>query len=80
MPSAILDLLADTVAGVGGEIQLTDALDGLLIKAQLSAVLTDASIFDCGNKEGFLGANVAFGMRDAKTKRYLTKLIIENGW
>jgi UTP--glucose-1-phosphate uridylyltransferase len=52
----------------------------LLIKAQLSAVLTDASIFDCGNKEGFLGANVALGMRDAKTKRYLTKLIIKNGW
>lgn len=80
LPSAILDLLADTVAGVGGEIQLTDALDELLIKAQLSAVLTDASIFDCGNKEGFLGANVALGMRDAKTKRYLTKLIIKNGW
>ena len=80
LPSAILDLLTATVAGVGGEIQLTDALDGLLIKAQLSAVLTDASIFDCGNKEGFLGANIALGMRDAKTKHYLTKLIIKNGW
>jgi UTP--glucose-1-phosphate uridylyltransferase len=30
LPSAVLGLLGTTVAGVGGEIQLTDALDELL--------------------------------------------------
>ncbi|MFT4634817.1 MAG: UTP--glucose-1-phosphate uridylyltransferase [Chitinophagales bacterium] len=74
-----MDILDDTIAGVGGEIQLTDALDRLFLQDQLSAFLTDASKFDCGNKEGFMGANITVGMRDENTKRYIDKLMVKNG-
>ena len=75
LPSKVLDLLETTVAGVGGEIQLTDALDELLKRDGLNAFETDAGIFDCGNKQGFLGANVAVGMQDPKVRAYLKALI-----
>ena len=80
LPSKVLELLEDTVAGVGGEIQLTDALDTLLVTAGLNAFETDAEIHDCGNKLGFLSANVAVGMRDAKTKLAIKKLFKSNAW
>ena len=80
LPSSILNLLENTGIGVGGEIQLTDALDELLNKEGLNAFETDSATFDCGNKEGFLGANLALGMRDEKTKQYLVDLINKNGW
>ena len=75
LPFKIFDLLGNTEAGIGGEIQLTDALDELLKLDGLNAFETDAAIFDCGNKQGFLGANVAVGMQDPKIKEYLKTLI-----
>jgi len=80
LPPAVLGLLESTKVGVGGEIQLTDALDALLEIDNLNAFLTDASTFDCGNKQGFLGANLALGMRDEQTKKYLMELIDKNDW
>jgi len=80
LPSTVLDLLESTQVGVGGEIQLTDALDALLEIDNLNALLTDALVFDCGNKQGFLGANLALGMRDEQTKKYLMELSQKNGW
>ena len=75
LPNSVLDLLENTGVGVGGEIQLTDALDELLKSEGLNAFETDAVTFDCGNKQGFLGANVAVGMQDPKIKAYLKALI-----
>tara|TARA_Y100000992_G_scaffold278319_1_gene223770 strand:- start:68 stop:640 length:573 start_codon:yes stop_codon:yes gene_type:complete len=80
LPSKVLDLLETTVAGVGGEIQLTDALDELLKLDGLNAFETDADIFDCGNKQGFLSANLAVGMRDAETRSHVLKLIKSSDW
>jgi UTP--glucose-1-phosphate uridylyltransferase len=71
LPSKVLDLLETTVAGVGGEIQLTDALDELLKLDGLNAFETDAGVFDSGNKRGLLSANLAVGMRDPFTKKHL---------
>ena len=76
----MLDLLETTIAGVGGEIQLTDALDELLKLDGLNSFETDAGIFDCGNKQGFLSANIAVGMRDAETRTHLIKLLKNSGW
>ena len=75
LPFKVLDLLGNTCVGVGGEIQLTDALDELIKLEGLNAFETDAAIFDCGNKQGFLGANVAVGIQDLKIKKYLKELI-----
>jgi len=80
LPSKVLDLLETTVAGVGGEIQLTDALDELLKRDGLNAFETDAEIFDCGNKQGFLSANLAVGMRDPDTKQVIKALIEKSDW
>jgi UTP--glucose-1-phosphate uridylyltransferase len=80
LPSKVLELLEDTAAGVGGEIQLTDALDSLLDTDGLNAFETDAEIHDCGNKQGFLSANLAVGMRDTETKTVIKKLFKSNGW
>jgi UTP--glucose-1-phosphate uridylyltransferase len=80
LPSKVLDLLETTVAGVGGEIQLTDALDELLKRDGLNAFETDAGIFDCGNKQGFLSANLAVGMRDSDTRQAIKALIQKNDW
>ena len=80
LPSKVLDLLENTQPGVGGEIQLTDALDELLRLDGLNAVETDAGIHDCGNKQGFLSANLAVGMRDAETRAEISALFKKNGW
>ena len=80
LPSKVLNLLETTVASVGGEIQLTDALDELLKLDGLNALETDADIFDCGNKQGFLSANLAVGMLDSDTKEYMKAFIEKSGW
>ena len=80
LPPKVLELLENTTTGVGGEIQLTDALDELLKLEGLNALETDAEIHDCGNKQGFLGANLAVGMRDTDTKLAIKKLFESNGW
>ena len=80
LPNSILDLLENTGVGIGGEIQLTDALDQLLKSEGLNAFETDAGIFDCGNKQGFLSANLAVGMLDPYTKQVIKALIEKSGW
>ena len=80
LPSGVLGLLETTVAGVGDEIQLTDALDEVLKIDVLNAFETDAGVFDCGNKRGFLSANLAVGMRDPQTRSSIKALIEKSGW
>ncbi len=77
LPHRVIDLLEDTQAGIGGEIQLTDALVSLLRVNGLNAMETDADIQDCGNKRGFLIANLAVGMRDPQIRGDLIR-IFEN--
>ena len=79
LPSRVLDLLENTKPGVGGEIQLTDALDELLKTDGLNSFETDAGIHDCGNKQGFLSANLAVGMRDPETREEIKKLFKKSG-
>ena len=80
LPFKVLELLRNTEVGIGGEIQLTDALDELLKRDGLNAFETDAGIFDCGNKQGFLTANLAVGMRDPDTRQSVKALIKKSGW
>ena len=61
---AIFDLLARQERGAGGEIQLTDAMIKLAATPgeTFHAVRFDGQIYDCGNKLGFLMANVAYAL------------------
>ncbi|MBN8530679.1 MAG: UTP--glucose-1-phosphate uridylyltransferase GalU [Alphaproteobacteria bacterium] len=57
--------------GTGGEIQLTDAMQHLLAQGRdFYGVRFEGKRFDCGSKEGYIEANIAFAlerddMRDA---------------
>lgn len=49
--------------GAGGEIQLTDSMARLIGRMPFHAVRTGCERFDCGDKVGFLHANIAVGLR-----------------
>ncbi|MBQ0756262.1 MAG: UTP--glucose-1-phosphate uridylyltransferase GalU [Amphritea sp.] len=67
LPARIMELLADTKPGAGGEIQLTDALEELLKEQKVEAYRMTGKTYDCGNKLGFLKANVAYGQQHPET-------------
>ncbi|MBN1007667.1 UTP--glucose-1-phosphate uridylyltransferase GalU [Amphritea pacifica] len=67
LPARVMELLADTKPGAGGEIQLTDALDELLKEQTVEAYRMTGKTYDCGNKLGFLQANVAYGLQHPET-------------
>lgn len=58
----IFDILANQEAGAGGEIQLTDAMLQMLKNDDFFALAYEGQSFDCGNKVGFLTANIAFAL------------------
>jgi len=64
--------------GVGGEIQLTDGIAGLLRHEKVFAYRYDGRRYDCGSKEGFLHANVELALTDrelgADFRSYLRSL------
>lgn len=59
----IFDELQRTERGSGGEIQLTDAIARRAALGDVLAHRFTGTRYDCGNKEGFLEANIAFGRR-----------------
>jgi UTP--glucose-1-phosphate uridylyltransferase len=54
--------IASQKRGVGGEIQLTDGIAGLLRREKVFAYRYDGRRYDCGSKEGFLQANVELAL------------------
>ena len=63
MPARIFDALERTAPGSGGEIQLTDAISGLLARETIEAFPFDGTRYDCGSAEGFLAANIGLAIR-----------------
>jgi UTP--glucose-1-phosphate uridylyltransferase len=51
--------------GAGGEIQITDAMIRLMGRQPFFGVQYRGTTYDCGDKVGFLAANVAFGLERA---------------
>jgi len=58
----LFDKLAETGSGVGGEIQLTDAMAALAKEEPVYGVLIEGERFDAGNPLGFLLANTRLGL------------------
>lgn len=58
----VFDLLGTQERGAGNEIQLTDAMKRLAENQPFHAHPFDGRMFDCGSKEGFIQANVAFAL------------------
>ncbi|MEQ8348267.1 MAG: UTP--glucose-1-phosphate uridylyltransferase GalU [Sneathiellaceae bacterium] len=61
----IFQRLSETQAGAGGEIQLTDAMAAMIGTVPFHALAFEGERFDCGDKAGFLCANLAFGLARA---------------
>ncbi|MDR3687186.1 MAG: UTP--glucose-1-phosphate uridylyltransferase GalU [Coriobacteriia bacterium] len=60
---AVMEILAETPPGKGGEIQLTDALVALLEREEIYAVIVDpAEGYDTGNVLAWLEANIKLGL------------------
>ena len=64
--------------GVGGEIQLTDGIVGLMSEQAVYAFQYEGKRYDCGSKEGFLEATVELALQHpevgAHFKDYLANL------
>src|ERR1700742_4595414 len=59
----IFSILDKQERGAGNEIQLTDAMAQLIGKTPFHAVKTTSARYDCGDKVGFLHANIAVGLQ-----------------
>ena len=61
----VIDLLKTQAAGAGGEIQLTDAMARLIGTQPFHAQTFDGTRHDCGDKAGFIQANIALALERA---------------
>mgnify|MGYP001046105365 CR=1 FL=1 len=52
----IFDHLRHQAPGIGGEIQLTDAINAMSVLGPVDAVLYAGKLYDCGSKMGYLEA------------------------
>ena len=61
----VFDQIRAQPRGVGGEIQLTDGIAGLMASQKVYAFRYAGKRYDCGSKEGFLEATVDLAMARA---------------
>lgn len=73
----VFDHLSEKQAGAGGEVQLTDALAKMVGKAPFSGLRFAGKRFDCGDKLGFLEANLAFAIEREDMGEAVKQLIAE---
>lgn len=62
LPPQIFAQLETTGRGAGGEIQLTDAIAGLLGKTRIDAYRFQGTRFDCGTHLGLIEATIRFAL------------------
>jgi len=60
---AVFECLAHTTKGLGGEVQLTDGLRGLIKQEKLYGYVFEGKRHDAGDKLGFLQATVEFALQ-----------------
>lgn len=59
----IFEALSARERGAGGEIQLTDAMARLMLTQDFHALEYEGTTYDCGDKIGWLRANVALALK-----------------
>jgi UTP--glucose-1-phosphate uridylyltransferase len=62
LPALTMSLLKEIQPGAGGEIQLTDAINALIAEMPVQANSMQGRTYDCGNKLGYLEANIQYGL------------------
>ena len=77
LSSKIFSMLDKVSAGVGNEIQLTDAIKLLLKTNPIYSYKFNGTRYDCGTKIGFIKANIAFALNNPNYSDEL-KIYIKN--
>ena len=75
----IFDVLENQKPGLGGEIQLTDAIDELNKTQRVFAHEFKGRRYDVGNKFGYLETSIESGLKHPEVKDDLKKYIIKLG-
>jgi UTP--glucose-1-phosphate uridylyltransferase len=74
----VFEQIRQQAGGVGGEIQLTDGIAGLMKHESVYAFQYQGKRYDCGSKEGFLEATVELALQHpevgAHFRAYLSQL------
>ena len=65
----VIDHLARMERGAGNEVQLTDGMARLIGKQPFHGLRYEGRRFDCGDKVGFLEAQIAFALKRADMAR-----------
>lgn len=73
----IFELLEDQEEGVGGEIQLTDAIKRLIEFEKVYAYEFEGKRYDVGTKKGFIEATIDFALMREDLKEDVKDLIIK---
>ena len=75
---AVFEQIRQQAGGVGGEIQLTDGIAGLMKTESVYAFKYSGKRYDCGSKEGFLEATVELALEHPQVgesfRKYLKTL------
>lgn len=75
LPAEIFPLLESVRAGVGGEIQLTDAIAILLENRPLLAHAFEGVRYDCGSRQGFIRATVDYALENVDLRDDLLRYL-----
>ena len=75
IPADVFQELSAFEKGAGGEIQLTDALAKLMDRHGFHGYRYEGERFDCGSREGWLAANIAYAMNRHDLKDFTQELI-----
>lgn len=75
LPPEIFEILERTKPGIGGEIQLTDAMREIAVTKGMTAVEFEGTRYDMGNKFGILQAQIEVGLEHPETKDQLKQYI-----
>jgi len=77
--SKVFDYLDTQEPGAGGEIQLTDSMAKLIGEQPFHALKYNGKVHDCGDKVGFLKANIAFALKRDDMAGRVREALVELG-
>ena len=75
LSAAIWDILDVTRPGAGDEIQLTDAIATLMEQENVEAYSMVGKSHDCGSKQGYMLANLEYGLRHPEVSGAISEFI-----
>ncbi len=73
----IFEALINTKPGVGGEIQLTDAIKATMNNNKLYAYNFEGNRYDIGDKFGYMKASIDFALKNPETSDKVKNYILE---